>query len=332
MRSALLFVVLALASCRGGGESRSTPVTKAPPLPQGPVVAPASDPWAAPTGSDADAPPSLAERHKFAEAACPTVKAPFFFSIEKAGKVSHILGTRHISVPLAKFPHQVTDAIASAKLAVFEVDPGDDSTVESPKVDLPKVLGPELWKHYRELVGGVTADSVSDGTPAEAMIMMIAMYEDISAMLDDEIERQVQTAKIPTMGLETSAFQDGLLQKLLDDRMLKAEVAHTKDRKELADESKEDLGEYCAGTDESPGMDVETRNDMLASGYSNAEIESIDEQMVYARNADWIPKLDKLFTTQGDVFVAVGADHLIGPRGVVALLQKRGFTVKRIPR
>jgi uncharacterized protein YbaP (TraB family) len=50
---------------------------------------------------------------------------------------------------------------------------------------------------------------------------------------------------------------------------------------------------------------------------------------VFERNAKWIPELEPLFA-KGDVFVAVGADHLIGDRGVVALLRARGFTVTRI--
>ena len=322
---------LALVGCREHKETKPVIADHHASPPVTVPVPPVNDPWAAGANDNGDDPPSLAERHKHAEEACPLVKAPYFYRIEKAGKVSHILGTRHISVPLAKFPKEVTDAMASAKLAVFEVAPDDTSGVETPKISIRNALGPDLWTKYQSLVGKTAAEGLEEATPAEAMIWLIAMYEDIGAMLDSEIQRDVQAAKIPTLGLETSAFQDTLLEKLLDIRMLKAEVANTKDRAELAQESKEDLTEYCAGTDDKPGMDDDTRKDMLAAGYTKAEIDAIDEQMVYARNADWIPKLEKLFD-KGDVFVAVGADHLIGDKGVVALLQKRGFTVKRVPR
>jgi len=50
--------------------------------------------------------------------------------------------------------------------------------------------------------------------------------------------------------------------------------------------------------------------------------------MVYSRNASWIPQLDDLFTT-GGAFVAVGAAHLRGPRGVVELLRAKGYTITR---
>jgi uncharacterized protein len=292
---------------------------------QGSAVA---DPWAASPPSPDD-PPSLAERHKLADAACPTVKGPYFFRIEKAGKVSHILGTRHLGVSLAKFPKVVHDAIGSAKLAVFEVAPGDDSDLPEQKVVLRDALGPELWKHFQELVGSQTAQMLESTQPSVAVVTMMAMYEDISATLDIEIEHEAQNAAIPTQGLETAEFQDRLINKLLDLRMLRAAVKQTKDRKELESDSRDDLTEYCAGTDDKPGMDDDMRADMLASGYTEKEVDAIDEEMVYARNADWIPKLEKILKP-GGVFIAVGADHLTGPRGVVALLEKRGYTLTRI--
>lgn len=329
MRALAIAVVVALLGCRGGGESRRPP----PPSSSPPVAveSTASDPWAVAPATPSDDPPSLVERHKLANAACPTVKAPYFYRIEKDGKTSHILGTRHISVPLAKFPQSVRDALSAAKLAVFEVAPDDDTDAPSQEVSLPDELGPDLWKRYQQIVGTQTAKSLERASPAEAMIMMIAMYEDIGAMLDLEIQRQAQAAKIPTAGLESSAFQDALLNKLLDVRMLRAEVSHTEDRSELEKEAREDLAEYCEGTDDKPGLDEDSRQDLLAAGYTAADLDQIDEQMVFARNADWIPKLEKMFAI-GDVFVAVGADHLTGPRGVVKLLEARGYKTTRITR
>ncbi len=303
------------------------PRRAAKPAADQPVAPPAADPWA--THANPDDPPSLADRHRLADEACPTVAGPYFFRIEKAGKVSHILGTRHLGVSLAKFPKPVHDAIDSAKLAVFEVAPGDDFDLPAQKIVLRDELGPDLWKHFQELVGTATAQSLESTTPSIAAIMMMAMYEDIGAMLDVEIERKVLAANIPTQGLETSEFQDRLLNKILDLRMLRASVSRTKDRKELEQETRDDLGEYCAGTDDQPGMDGDMREDLLASGYTEAEIAKIDDEMVYQRNASWIPKLEKILAG-GNVFIAVGADHLTGPKGVVKLLEQRGYKLTRI--
>jgi len=335
----VVLLALGLFACRSD-RGPSSQQTAAPAHAEaGPAGAPstlpgapasAQDPWAvAPKPASADDPPDLAARHKLAEAACPSVTGPYFFEIKKNGKTSWILGTRHLGVPLTKFPAPVQDAIAAAKLAVFEVAPDDDADMPEEKVVLPDVLGPALWKHYQELVGADTAQALESSAPAVAMLAMMAMYEDIGATLDTEIQHKVIAAHVPTRGLETSAFQDKLLNKILDLRMLKASIEQTKDRKELASESHDDLAQYCAGTDDTAGMDDDMRKDLLAAHYTEAELAKIDEEMVYARNADWIPKLEKLFTTD-HVFIAVGADHLIGDRGVVALLKKRGYTVTRI--
>ena len=51
-----------------------------------------------------------------------------------------------------------------------------------------------------------------------------------------------------------------------------------------------------------------------------------------ARNAAWTPKLDRLFNKPGDHFVAVGAGHLLGSDGLVALLRARGYQLVPCPR
>jgi uncharacterized protein YbaP (TraB family) len=287
------------------------------------------DPWAIAPAVSPDAPPTLAERHAFAEAACPRVTGPYFFRVEKAGKTSYILGTRHVSVPLSKFPDVVRDKLHAAKLAVFEVAPDDQSSVEREPMSLSKAVGPALWHHYGELVGEDMARTVERGRASSALIMSMVLYEDIGAMLDVEIEHEVANAGIPARGLETAAFQDDLLDRLLDLRMLKVELEQTKDRHEIEQDSHDDLAQYCAGTDDSPGTDDKSRAMFMRGGYTKDEIDHMDDLMVFQRNAKWIPELEPLFA-KGNVFVAVGADHLIGDKGVVALLRGRGFTVTRI--
>jgi uncharacterized protein YbaP (TraB family) len=285
------------------------------------------DPWQ--VKSLPDDPPNMEDRHKRADAACPTVTGPYFYKIEKDGKVSHILGTRHVGVSLKKFPKPVRDAIATAKLAVFETAPDDNSDYSAPEIDLPKALGEANWTRFRKLVGERLARTLEHAEPSLAVLTMIAMYEDVTATLDNEIEDEVTTAKIPTRGLEASEMQRHLIAKIMDLRLLKAMIEGTPTREELADASRKDLTEYCAGTDDTPGMDEDNRKDMIAAGYTEADIAALEEEMVFARNADWIPKLETILA-DGDVFIAVGADQLTGPRGVVALLEMRGYKLTRV--
>lgn len=292
-----------------------------------PAVAP--DPWADTTD---EPPPSFAATRALADRACPKVAAPYFYRIEKGGKVSHILGTRHLGVSLDKMPANVVAAIRGAAVAVFEIAPGDDAAPSSAASGGPTIsaqLGPELWARYRRLVGGALADALERATPVEAMVALIALYEHKLAALDHEIEQLALAAKIPTAGLESAAFQQRLLEELLDVRMLRATVAGTPDRATLERESLEDLREYCAGTDDTPGLGRREREELRAAGFTDAELDRIDRRLVFERNDDWIPKLEGIFAG-GGAFVAVGADHLTGTRGVIARLAARGYRATRV--
>jgi uncharacterized protein len=298
----------------------------------GSAVHAGSDSWAVAPGSasasSSDDPPSMLARHERAERLCPTV-TPFFFELSKDGKVSHILGTRHIGVPFKKLPQVVHDDLHAAKLAIFEVAPDDKSSFEAPEEPLRNEVGEPDWKHFESLVGHSIAHDLEHASASTAALALLVEFEDITAILDKEIQDDVASSNIKSGGLETAEFQDHVLGKLLDLRMLKATIETTADRAEMDKDAAKDLREYCAGADHTPGTDDETRAKMKKSGYTDAEIDAMDETLVFSRNRDWIPKFEQLFA-QGDVFVAVGADHLIGDKGVIALLRARGFTATRI--
>ncbi len=324
MRWALLLLLLA---CKQDKPVETKPVSVPP-------AVGSADPWSHPTSDGGHPAPgavlTMLERSQLADEACPKVTAPFFFELKKAGHVAHILGTRHISVGLAKFPPVVGDTLDHASHVVFEISPDDTTNGSHKREKLKEQLGDADWKHFEELVGADTASNLEVGEPDMAAIQMLVLYEDITHTLEPELQQRAREHKLPMTGLETSAFQDGVLAKLLDLRMLKATIEQTKDRAEIQKDSHDDLAQYCAGTDDSPGMDEPTRQKMVKSGYTQAELDAMDDVLVYQRNADWIPKLDKLFTAEDNVFVAVGADHLIGPRGVIELMKKQGWDAARL--
>src|SRR3954468_20337766 len=191
----------------------------APPAPQ---VNPKADPWQ--TKADADALPSLAERVKLADEACPAVTGPFFFEVKKDGKTAHILGTRHISVGLAKFPPVVGDTLDHASRAVFEISPDDHGEGKHVEEPIKEELGPKDWKHFEELVGAEMAANFEKAEPDSAALSMLVLYEDLSNTLETQLQARARDHHVPMGGLETSAFQDGVLAKLLDLRMLRASI------------------------------------------------------------------------------------------------------------
>lgn len=54
------------------------------------------------------------------------------------------------------------------------------------------------------------------------------------------------------------------------------------------------------------------------------------QRLLVERNRNWIPKLEALFNRSGKALVVVGAAHLVGPDGLVAMLKAKGYTVDQM--
>jgi uncharacterized protein len=51
------------------------------------------------------------------------------------------------------------------------------------------------------------------------------------------------------------------------------------------------------------------------------------QRLLVERNRNWMPKLEALFSRPGRAFVVVGAAHLVGPDGLIAMLKAKGVRV-----
>ena len=51
--------------------------------------------------------------------------------------------------------------------------------------------------------------------------------------------------------------------------------------------------------------------------------------MIRGRNALWMPRLEQ-YLQGGDAVVLVGAGHLAGPDGLIALLRRDGYAVQPV--
>lgn len=55
---------------------------------------------------------------------CPgivSIQKPFLYLLEKDGKQTYVLGTKHVGISLEQFPEYVRDAIDSSETVVFEM-------------------------------------------------------------------------------------------------------------------------------------------------------------------------------------------------------------------
>jgi uncharacterized protein YbaP (TraB family) len=56
----------------------------------------------------------------------------------------------------------------------------------------------------------------------------------------------------------------------------------------------------------------------------------LSRRLLADRNRNWLPKLDQLLTRRGRAFVVVGAAHLVGPDGLLALFKARGYRLEQL--
>ena len=82
----------------------------------------------------------------------------------------------------------------------------------------------------------------------------------------------------------------------------------------------------------------------LADAWKNGDAETVErivlqdlkqeprmyQALLVDRNRDWLPKIDALFARRGRAFIVVGAAHLVGPDGLIAMLRAKGYTVEQL--
>jgi uncharacterized protein YbaP (TraB family) len=319
-RAALLALALALLACGHKDEPEPAPASGS--------AASAVDPWAKPPAPPD--PESPAGRRAFGQAICPKVIAPYLFRIEKDGKRSYLLGTRHLGVTLDRMPDVVTRALRGSHLAVFELAPDDKSRIAPRRKggpSLAEAVGADAWTHYRALVGDDVAAKVEHADPLVALMTMEMRYEDPIGSLDRQLTELAVSSHVETRGLELASFQDRLLQELMDARALRAWIAATPDRATLRARTRHQVEVYCRG--ESLAFEIDDDDLLRAQGYTEAELRSFDDKLLFSRNRTWVPKLEAMFD-QGDVFVAVGRGHLLGDEGLLAAFAKDGYRVTRV--
>jgi uncharacterized protein len=54
------------------------------------------------------------------------------------------------------------------------------------------------------------------------------------------------------------------------------------------------------------------------------------QRLLVDRNKNWLPKLDALFSRKGRAMVVVGAAHLVGPDGLLAMLRAKGYKIEQL--
>lgn len=231
-------------------------------------------------------------------------------------------------------PAAIDAAYREAEALVMEIDTDDvdeqamaalmlRTSTFSDGRSLPLVAGDARWKALRPVLArSRVPETFAMALEPWGVAILLTTVEYARLGFDPEVgvEKQLQQRAARDRkdigGLETPEFQLGLLDSLPMDEQL-----------QLLDMTLEELDEMPAMVDDLyaawRGGDLARLDALLLEGYR--ETPKLYDDLVDRRNRNWVPQVKALLERDRDTLVVVGALHLVGERGLIALLEREGL-------
>jgi uncharacterized protein len=357
LTGAALFCVCSVLSLGAGpigaahaaGAAANTPAAAA--RPTVPVPVPNTPAPSAPRASlPGNPPPPLPPAAPGTTASGPVRAQPArmpFYVATRGTTTLYVLGTLHVGDPADYPPAQpfrapILAALAASPTLALELSP-DELLISQDDVSkygvcrrdcLPGLLPEPLWhKLAMRLRGNPAAlDAIKKMRPWLASLV-VETYDSLSAGLQTEYgtEAQLQNVYLRTrgkiVGLETLPQQmhafTGL--SLAQQReMLAQDLVQTPTQN--VDDVRALHRLWQVGDADAIAAWQAAKSENLARDKRVSD--SIDNKIVYERNRRFVTRMLQIAAPNKPVFVAIGALHLGGPKGVLQLLRQHGFVVE----
>ena len=192
---------------------------------------------------------------------------------------------------------------------------------------LDKVVSPATMALVNQHVGGpLPIEALKQFKPwflamtLEALEWQEAGF-DASLGLDKHFFDRAQTDGKTIQGLETTDFQISLFDNMTRDQQERflADTLKSVDKEKAA--VKTLTGAWRNG-------DAATIERLVMADVKTDPV--MYDRLLIARNRTWLPKIEALFSRPRHAFVVVGAAHLVGPDGLVAMLKAKGYQVVQL--
>lgn len=271
----------------------------------------------------------------------PSAPVPLLWKATRGESSVYLLGSFHLlaksDYPLSR---DIDAAFDDAESLVFEVSPDD---IEDPGIatrmialasDSPSTFARVVPADVRERLAprirgfGLSPSQIDGFEPWFVDTTLVTLLAQRAGYvpqdgLDRFLMTRAKTAGKPTRGLETVEQQ----LRTLDAMPLGEQVAALREFADEADPAaklRELHGAWRAG--DIPKLEQLTREDMRDLTPVTYRRLNVD------RNRAWMPVLDAMLRDGAgrDTLVVVGALHLLGDDGVVALLRAKGYRVERV--
>ncbi len=247
---------------------------------------------------------------------------------------SYLFGTFHLickdDIP---FGEQLKTAVKSVKEIYMELDMDDPATMFGALLLMNMKGDTTLKTLYTEAeykkVDNFFTDSLN--TPVglfksmKPFFLMAMLYPKMlpcktMSGVEEELMKMAKANKKEIKGLETMAFQAAVFDS----------IPYTQQAKELL-KTIDSLDAYKKYFDTMVKIYKTQQLAEMENLFTKSEFGMEDNQdiLLDKRNINWVAQL-KTIMKKEPVFVAVGAGHLVGEKGLIELLRKEGYTVRPI--
>ena len=260
------------------------------------------------------------------------------------GGVAHLLGSVHLSEQEMSFDPAVDLALAAADTLVLEIAPEDMNPADIAYLSverghfqggrtLDQVVDTETWLALEERVAeyGLPIDSFLPMEPWFALLtlQMLALQRegyDVEKGVETKLAEDAQEHGKPTEGLETPQQQLDVFDNLpleLQERQLREFLA----------QSGGEGGDLSVLLDAwRKGDAARLEQELFGELDRDPSLAPYYELFYFDRNDRMARGIAERVDAGGRWFVAVGAGHVVGARGIPSLLSQHGYLVRRVPK
>lgn len=248
---------------------------------------------------------------------------------------SYLYGTFHLVCPTdLVITEPMKKAMADTKQLYLEMDMDDPALM--PAMQKAMMLAPgktakdylsaddyKVLDDYMTKSLKVGLGQVGSFKPIGLMSFMImGMLHCQPASYDMTLAQMAAKDKKEVLGLETLETQLAVFDKKPLEKQYKELADMARDPEKSGKELADMLVAYKA-------KDLARIDQIMRTGSMSGDFAEMEGPLLIERNTNWIPVIEKAAKTS-PTFFAFGAGHLIGEKGVIALLKKQGYSVKAV--
>ena len=272
--------------------------------------------------------------------ALPVTEHPqILWKIQSPQNTIYLVGSIHV-LQKEHYPlHEVFDeAFKQSSRVIFEVDLDGISSPEAQMnmlrkglylngESLPTVLSPESYATAKAGLVGL-GQQIEDfhrmkpwmvATAVMAMELQKLGFESAYGV-DRHFFEKAQAMGKAIQGLETVEFQLDLFAKLSPSIQEQFLLQTLEEVKSLGTQVRDMVKAWKQGN-------VQQLETLLAG---MEEYPELNQALVINRNMDWLPHIEQALQEKEPVFIVVGALHLLGKNGLVAVLKEKGYLVGQL--